>query len=198
MLSQLDESLFFFGKVAAELAKCDQFTDEVEGNLALVWKAEEAWIRSFLAGEVEPAKPEEPEQAEEPAPIAEVEAVEETVEAEVEPEQNMEIEAGAEVAAEIQPETVVETAEASEEKVEVFEDVAMTGVVEDVAVAAEESIEIVDAQGLINNENAEAALAEAAMKAVASKLGEPSSEDATPMASLVPKDLNVVQQTEFA
>merc|ERR1719305_760966 len=73
-LSQSEEQFFLFGKVGAELAKSGKFTPEVESNLAMVWKADEAWIRSLLASEVELPKPEEPE--------APMEQVEEAVEAE--------------------------------------------------------------------------------------------------------------------
>ena len=52
-VSQLPENLFFFGTVAAEIAKTGKFTDEVESKLAAVWKADEAWLRALLAGEVE-------------------------------------------------------------------------------------------------------------------------------------------------
>jgi hypothetical protein len=71
-LLQNPDHLFFFGKVAAEIAKSGKFTNEVESNLAMVWKADEAWIRSFLAGEVELPKPEEPAAPEEPMEQAEI------------------------------------------------------------------------------------------------------------------------------
>jgi len=49
--------------VAAELAECPHFSDEVQSNLALIWKAGEAWIRFWLAGKVQPGKLDEAENA---------------------------------------------------------------------------------------------------------------------------------------
>jgi hypothetical protein len=198
-LSQREEQFFFFGTVVAELAKSGKFTAEVESNLAMVWKADEAWIRSLLAGEVEPAKPEEPE-----APMENVETVEaetiEVAEADVELEDpKPEAEVVAEVAAEAPVEApvpevatdlpeVVEPIEVFEEK-PMNEDVAMEDLVQMTAEPAE--IAVPDAmQDLVSAINKENPAQEIAAKMVSSKLGEESIDNA--FEGLAPKDLNVV------
>ena len=61
-LLSLDKSLSY-GRVAAELAECPHFSDEVQSNLALIWKAGEAWIRFWLAGKIQLGKLDEAEDA---------------------------------------------------------------------------------------------------------------------------------------
>jgi S-DNA-T family DNA segregation ATPase FtsK/SpoIIIE len=211
-LSQREEKFFFFGTVVAELAKSGKFTAEVESNLVMVWNADEAWIRSFIAGEVEPAKPEEPE-----APMEQVENVEEAVEVAETPE----LEAKeAEVAAEVAPEApvpevaadlteVVETSEVVEPTVEEtpeVEDVAMEGAepaVEEQLVGnvglegsyEPQSMEKFVPESAINNENTANVIAEA-VKTVASKIGEQSTDIAAD--GFVPKDLNWVAPSDLA
>jgi len=201
-VSQLDEHLFFFGKVAAEIAKTGKFTSEVESNLAAVWKADEAWIRSFLASEVEPAAPEPEEPVEEPTEI-----IEEV--AEVEPESKMEVEVAAEVAAEAPETEVVEPAEITTEEKPEVEDVAMEGVIDEPAAEAQEAFEIpaaavpeamvVPVEPALNKENTDFVIAEA-VKTVSSKLGEQSMDSAVEakFEGLAPKDLNVVQPSDLA
>ena len=58
----LNKSLSY-GRVAAELAECPHFSDEVQSNLALIWKAGEVWIRFWLAGKVQLGKLDEAEDA---------------------------------------------------------------------------------------------------------------------------------------
>jgi hypothetical protein len=117
-LSQLPDHEFIFGKVASMLAANGHFGEEVETNLSAVWKADEAWTRSLLAGEVKPPEP-EPEAIEEPA-AAEPEAViepEAVMDAVMEPEAVMEAEAPAQNA-EV---GMVETAENKTEEMNVTE-----------------------------------------------------------------------------
>jgi hypothetical protein len=198
LLTQLEESRFYFGTVAAAFAKTGKFTNEVESNLAAVWKADEAWIRSFLAGEIEPAKPEEPEAPVEEEPVEPAEIVAE-VEAE---EPTMEVEA-AEVAAEAPAAEVEEPVEvATEEKPEAMEDVVEETVVveaEQPTVAAEgifvpESAEPV----AFDKENSDNVIAEA-VKTVSAKLGEQqSASPVAPFEGLAPKDLNIGQPLNLA
>jgi hypothetical protein len=191
-VSQLPENLFFFGTVAAEIAKTGKFTDELESKLAAVGKADEAWLRALLAGEVEPAKPEEPEAPEEP--VEQSENVEAAVAEEVEiaEEPTMEAEVAAEVVAEV-------AAEAPE-----IDDVAMEGAVEEPAFQAEEPAvppmsaegyyvpEAVVSEPAFNKENTADVIAEA-VKTVSSKLGEQAADPVAPVEGLAPKDLNVTQ-----
>jgi hypothetical protein len=212
-LSQHEEQFFLFGKVGAELAKSSNFTEEVENNLAMVSKADEAWVRSLLAGEVELPKPEEPEAPMEQVEEVEAETVEEATEkADVEVEAPKdEVEVAAEVAAEapvpevaanltevVEPNAVVEPAEVTEEKV--YEDVAMADVMGQFAaeVGAVEGapayIQEFVSEPVINKENP--MIAEA-VKTVSAKLGEQPVESAAdgPMS---PKDLNAVQPLGLA
>jgi hypothetical protein len=194
-LSQNPEHLFFFGKVVAEISKSDKFTNEVESSLATVWKADEAWIRSFLAGEVELPKPEEPEAPEEQmeqAEIVEAEIIDEAKNVEEVDESNKE-------------ESIIEEAVAEapvvEEKPEA--DIAMEDVHEaaaeaenpvanaDAGIHVPESMEELVSEPALNKENT-ADVIEEAVKTVSSKLGEPSADPA-PVEGLAPKDLNVVQ-----
>jgi len=192
LLSELPEQHFIFGKVASELVKTGKSSAEVESKLAVVWKADEAWIRSLLAGEIELPKPEEPEQPEEqpveleqPAEPAEAEtAIMEEVEmADVDTEEKPEVEVATEV---------VEPVEVSTEETAGAEPVAMDDVVDNTVILADEPIE-----NAVNKENTADVIADA-VKTISSKLGEQSVESAAPVEGLAPKDLNVVQPMEFA
>jgi len=207
-LSQSEEQFFLFGKVGAELAKSGKFTPEVENNLAMVWKADEAWVRSLLAGEVELPKP-EPEEPE--APMEQVEeiveaetaAATETADIEVEGPKD-EAEVAAEVAAEAEapvpdapvPEVAADLsevmepkpAEVVEEKFQVFEDAAMQGVVQE-----PESIQEFVSESAIIKENTTHNMIQ---EAVSAKLGEQSIDSA--VESLAPENLNMVQPLDLA
>jgi hypothetical protein len=197
-LSLRDEQLFFFGTVCAELAKSGKLTSEVESNVAMVLTADEAWIRSFLAGELAPAKAEEPEEPE--APVEQMETVEaepvtEAADMELEePSKPAEVEVAAEVAAEAPEAEVVEPIEvAVEEKPEDF--AIMEDVVEAAPVEVPDPMEELVSE--LNTENTANVIADA-VKTVSSKLGEQSADVAAPLVGLVPQDLNVVQSLDLA
>jgi len=208
-LSQHEEQFFLFGKVGAELAKSGKFTPEVESNLAMVWKADEAWIRSLLASEVELPKPEEPEAPmEQVEETVEAETVEEAPEAAVEAEGTKdEVEVPAEVVAEAPaeapvPEVAADLSEVVETKDVPFDVMEDKPEVEDVAMeetvhqpAAADPMAQFMAETAFNNENTAQEIAEA-VKTVSAKLGEQSVDSA--VEGLAPKDLNLVQPLDLA
>jgi hypothetical protein len=207
-LLQNPDHLFFFGKVAAEIAKSGKFTNEVESNLAMVWKADEAWIRSFLAGEVELPKPEEPAAPEEPMEQAEIveEIIDEAKNVE-EVVETAEVELDGSTKEESFIEEAVVEAPVVEEKPEAdiaMEDVPETAVEAEIPIAnadaegfhVPESMEELVSESALNKENTADAIAEA-VKTVSSKLGEQSADPA-PLEGLAPKDLNVVEPVGLA
>jgi hypothetical protein len=177
-LSQLPEQEFLFGKVASMLAANGQFPAEVETNFAVVWKADETWIRSLLAGEVKPPEPE---------PVPEVEAA-----MEVAPE---EAEAPAE------GEDLVENAATVELKIDETKEadvVAQEPLPIPEAPALEEPIAYEPAaisapQMLVpDKENATQILEDAVAKSpFGNKLGEQSAMHDSAVKGLTPKDVNV-------
>jgi hypothetical protein len=208
-VSQREEQFFLFGAVCAELAKSGKFTTEVESGLAMIWKADEAWIRSFLAGELELPKPEEPEAPEEQMETVEAEIVEEETVKEVAEEEVEVAEAEVEAAEIKAPEADVHLEEPKPDEVEVAAGVAaespkaevedfaiMEDVVEDAPVEVPQPMEEL-VQETLGTENT-ATMIEEAVKTVSSKLGEQSADVAAPLEGLVPKDLNLVQPTDLA
>lgn len=163
------------------------FSDEVETNFAAVWKADESWTRSLLAGEVKPPEPEIPE---EPEAVMEVEA--ETAE---EPEAPAEPEV--ENAAEL---TVDETKQTKVLSPEPF--VQSMAVQEPLAAEEPAPFQQPPMMEVINKENATNIFEDAVKMPFAKQLGAQSPTLISAAEGLAPKDVNAqpidVQPMEFA
>jgi hypothetical protein len=193
-LSKLPEQQFIFGHVASSLAAHGAFGAEVEKNFAVVWKADESWIRALLAGEVKPAEPEPIEEEAavleaEPETVAAAEAVE--TEAAITEEVMEPVEPAAAI-----PEQ--EFVDQHTQEVQMME-AAMPEEVPQVMEAAMPEVPQVmeEAMPEVNKENTVHVFADD-VKTVSSKLGEHLAENAATMEGLVPRDVNVAQPLDFA